>query len=340
LVSSATAPKQLDGQSTEAYGKIPLSFERNEGQTDPSVDFIARAGGYRLFLSPAEATLALRENSVQPKTRNLETGRDRGVNASTAVLRMQMVDTNKAVAVAGADELEGKVNYFIGNNPSEWHTNVPTFSRVHYTEIYDGIDLIYYGNQQQLEYDFVVAPRADSRQIALRFEGANKINVESSSGDLVVGVGEQIVRQHKPVAYQEVAGEKRKVAVSYALQPSNQVRFEIGEYDQSIPLVIDPVLVYSTYLGGSFTDLGGDIAVDSTGNAYISGYTASSNFPAAGTPAGQRGTGIDVFVTKINAAGTSLVYTAYLGGNSDEGSGGNSIAVDSSGNVYVAGDTS
>ena len=293
-IAAAPIAARTTAQVREAYGQLPLSFEANRGQADESVDFVARGPGYAVALSPTEAIFALRkadnavrndDDSARPENQQL-TFRTviRPPPSSTApstVLRMKLVGANRAATVAGQNELEGRVNYLIGSDPAKWRTNVPTFGRVRYAEVYPGIDVIYYGNQRRLEYDFVVAPGRDARAIALEFAGAQKVEVDAATGDLLVHVGGETIRQHAPVAYQEVAGGgRRKIESRYALREGGQVGFEVGEYDPSAPLVIDPVLEYSTLLGGSSADQGWDIAVDSAGNAYVVG-TPSTDFPIA-----------------------------------------------------------
>ncbi len=334
----------------EAYGQLPLSFEANRGQADKSVDFVARGPGYAVALSPTEAIFVLRK--ADNAARNDEDSRVRKISnslskpnppsalhsAPSTVLRMKLVGANRAATVAGQNKLEGRVNYLIGSDPAKWRTDVPTFGRVRYEEVYPGIDVIYYGNQRRLEYDFVVAPGRDARAIALEFAGAQKVEVDDATGDLLVQVGGETIRQHAPVTYQEVpGGGRRKIESRYALREGGQVGFEVGEYDASAPLVIDPVLEYSTFLGGSLGDQGRDIAVDSAGNAYVIGVP-SSNFPIANAFQDTSHGIQDVFVTKLNAAGSALVYSTYLGGSGyDFGLG---IAVDSSGSAYVTGQTS
>jgi hypothetical protein len=353
------APPRTTEQAREAYGQLPMSFEANRGQADESVNFVARGAGYTLALSPTEATFALSRPSADKSSGGESSpgglddrGAARRARRETrapdaprsqpppAVLRMNLVGANRAATVAGQNELEGKVNYFIGNDPAKWRTDVPTFGRVRYAEVYPGIDVVYYGNQRRLEYDFVVAPGRDAREIALEFAGAQKVEVDAETGDLLVHVGEETIRQHAPVTYQEVAGGgRREVESRYALRDGGRVEFEVGEYDTSAPLIIDPVLVYSTYLGTSEIDAGFSIAVDSAGNAYVTGYTHSTNFPTASAVQGTHGGGVsDAFVTKLNAAGSALVYSTYLGGSSDVDEGID-IAVDSAGNAYVIGTT-
>ena len=317
------------------YGKLPLSFVSNQGQTDRSVNFLARGKGYSLFLTSTAATFVMRNQSsakVDDRAPGVTTSN------SSAVLRMKIVGGNANAEVKGTDELAGKVNYFVGNDPTKWRTNVPTFSRVQYSDVYDGVDLVYYGNQRQLEYDFVVAPGKDARAIALEFSGAKHVDVEAATGDLLVQVGEKTIRQPKPFVYQDTDGGRREVEGRYAIKKGGQVGFEVGEYDQGAPLIIDPVLLYSTYLGGSGDEIGYDIALDATGNMYIAGSTTSTNFPTAGAfQSTAPGGTLDGFVTKLNPAGTALVYSTYLGGSGTDTA--LAIAVDSAGNAYVTGVT-
>ena len=354
-----SAPRTI-AQAREAFGRLPLSFEANRGQADESINFLARGPGYTLALSPTEAAFALAPQSSQlaesDQPRELvertavgdlrkagSSGASYSAPPPPTVLRMNLVGANRDAGGAGLDALEGKVNYLIGNDRTQWRTDIPTFGRVRYHEIYPGIDLVYYGNQRQLEYDFVVAPGTDAQMIALEFAGADRVEIEEATGDLLLSLGENIIRQRKPVSYQETNGARRKVESRYAIKDNGRVGFEVGEYDRSAPLIIDPVLVYSTYLGGSDFEEGSDIKVDSAGNAYICGITNSTDFPTANAIQGTFGGRIDDlvardgFVTKINAAGTAFVYSTYLGGNKDDWC--NKIAVDASGNAYVAGET-
>ena len=350
-------------QAREAYGQIEMSFEASTEQSESGVNFLARGAGYTLFLKPTEAVFALRNSDCELRNedragRSLETdARHSKANPQSAicdpqskVLRLKLAGANETAAVAGADELPGKVNYFIGDDPAKWRANIPTFGRVRYAQVYPGVDLVYYGNQRQLEYDFVVAPGRDARAVKLQFDGADKVEVDAA-GDLLLTLGETVIRQPKPVVYQEVGGSRRTVEGGYAVGADGQVGFTVGEYDASLPLVIDPVLVYSTYLGGSGTDSGNDIAVDSSGNAYICGDTTSTNFPTANAIDGTFGAGTfmgarDAFVTKLNATGTALVYSTYLGGSGNPLDGSQNgddrcfgVRVDGGGNAYVAGET-
>ncbi|HEV7473779.1 MAG TPA: SBBP repeat-containing protein, partial [Pyrinomonadaceae bacterium] len=324
-----TAPARRD--PAKAYGKLPLSFARNRGQANRRVSFIARGPGYGLFLTSDEAVLALRAASPDRSD-----GDEQEPAANPLkVLRLKFVGANRKVIVEGQNESAGKLNYFIGNNPRHWHTNIPTFSQVRYRNAYPGVDLVYHGNQQQLEYDFLVAPGASPQQIRLAFTGAQKISVDSN-GDLVLDTGAGEVYQHKPIAYQEVNGERREVAVKYKLE-GNDVTFETGGYDQQRRLVIDPIFVFSSFLGGVSAEQGLGIAVDAQGSAYLTGSTTSTDFPVPGGPETVKAAFNDAFVVKLNAAGTALVYGTYFGGNGDDL--GNAIAIDAQGNAYVVGST-
>ena len=364
LTSHPTPPQTgtATEQARESYGRLPLSFEANRGQAGEAADFVARGGGYTLSLTPTEAVFSLARRSDE-QSRNDEPSPDRNDDVgaarrsrretgtpnahrsrqpSPAVLRMSLVGASRSAKVAGLDKLEGKVNYLIGNDPAKWRTEVPTFGRVRYAEVYPGIDVVYYGNQRRLEYDFVVAPGRDARTIELEFAGAETVEVDAATGDLLLRVGEETVRQHAPVTYQETAGGgRREVESRYALRDGGQVRFEVGEYDRSRALVIDPTLVYSTFFGGSAIEQAPLIAVDSVGNAYVTGTTSSTNFPTTVGAFDTTNNGSfdprDVFVMKLNSTGSGLIYSTYLGGNSiDQGLG---IAVDPAGNVYVTGQT-
>jgi hypothetical protein len=248
---------------------------------------------------------------------------------------MKFVGANQAPHVTGADELPGKNNYLIGNNPRKWRTNVPTYAKIKYESVYPGVDAIFYGNQRQIEYDFVVAPGADPKIIKLGFQGAKALNI-SPDGDLVLQTNGGEIRQSKPVIYQEADGVRRNVEGGYVLIDKTTIAFKMGDYDRSRPLVIDPVLVYSTFLGGSLADAVQDVAVDAAGNTYLTGYTTSINFPHAGVISdSSHNGGDDVFVTKLNAAGTTALYSTYLGGSNDEN--GLGIALDSLANAYITG---
>ena len=310
--------------------RLPLSFEANYGQTNPEVDFIARGSGYTIFLTPRQAVLMLREAA------SLTQRRGQGP-ARAIVLRLQLVGAAQP-HIASLDKLPGNVNYIRGSDPVRWRTNIPTYAEVRYKGIYPGIDLAYYGNQHQLEYDFIVRPGADPERIVLAFEGAEKIEVDHQ-GDLVLHVAGGAVRHRRPVVYQEVDGTRREIAGGYMLKGARGVGFTLAEYDKSRPLVIDPVLFYSSYLGGADDDDTSGIAVDSNGFTYVTGGTVSIDFPTtAGAVQVSRANLTDTFVTKLDPGGSALVYATYLGGTGNDE--GRSIAVDGAGNAYIVGGTS
>ncbi len=316
--------QKTEARGSEAYGRLPIRFEANDGQIDSKVKFLSRGGGYGLFLTQSETVLTLRRESSS------------SVADAQSTVRMKLIGADPAPQMEGLDRLPGRSNYIIGRDASRWRRNVESFAKVRYRSVYTGIDLTYYGNQRQIEYDFVVAPGADPNMIRLGFVGLDQANI-GAQGDLVLKTANGEIRQRKPVAYQEVDGVRREVASGYALKDKREVGFELGEYDHTRPLVIDPVMAYSTYLGGgSDANYPGNIAVDAAGNAYVTGLTYSVDFPTSNplqpNPAGNG----DVFVAKLNPEG-SLVYSTYLGGSGyDEGLG---IAVDEDGNAYLTGRT-
>ena len=302
-------------QVSAAYGQLPLSFEANQGQTDTQVNFLSRGSGYTLFLTPSEAVLSLAAGDMND------------------VVRMRIVGADPDAPSTGLKTQAGHTNYLIGDDPSQWHTEVANYGKVEYQNVYSGIDLVYYGNQRRLEYDFVVAPRADPNVIELAFDGVRSMELGRGGNLILHTAGGDLVKD-APVVYQEIDGSRHTIAGRYLLD-DGQVRFEVGTYDHSLPLVIDPILSYSTYLGGKGIDHGYSIAVDATGNAYVTGDTNSINFPTKNPLQASNGGYGDVFVSKLNATGTALVYSTYLGGSNTDV--GKSIAVDSSGNAYVAG---
>ncbi len=334
-VRAAISSKQLQA----AYAKLPLSFEANFGQTDSSVKFLSRGSGYSLFLTPTQAVLALSTPQGKPKTISHEPAvkpQLTAANTSSTVVRMQLLESNQQPKVTGLEPLPGIVNYFLGNDPKQWHRNIPTYAKVQYEQVYPGVDMVYYGNQGLLEYDFMMAPGTNPNIIKLALDGVEQLEVNDQQ-ELVLHTAGGEVKLHQPLAYQQVNGLKKAIASHYVLQGKNQVGFQVATYDRSQPLIIDPVLSYSTYLGGN-NDRATRIAVDSSGNAYITGETFSTNFPTQ-NPFQATFAGVsDAFVAKLDATGSALIYSTYLGGsNQDESIG---ITVDSWGNAYVTGVTS
>lgn len=328
----------------EHYGQLPLIFEVNSGQSPEQVDFLARGHGYTLLLAPTEARLS----SHLPQSTGEERERPSGApspiasggvntNPKLLTLSMKLVGANSHAAKKGLDELPGKVNYFLGNDSAKWRSNVATYAKVEYQGVYPGIDLVYRGDQRELEYDFVVAPGANPSVISLDFQGADELDVDAQ-GDLVIqtAVG-RILQLRQPLVYQEVAGARQRIPAVYIFN-NNRVSFRIAAYDTAKALVIDPVFAYSTRLGGSDDDAGYAIAVDAGGNAYVTGDTESLDFPCAKPLQRASGGSTDVFVAKLSADGSTLLYSTYLGGSgADVGYG---IALDPAGNIYLTGDTS
>jgi len=389
-------------QLAESYGRLPLSFEVNDGQTDNQVKFLSRGQGYTLFLTSSEAVLATTvQKSVaqgsftNPRWRTalpgsfhlllpaeFETtstilGQVRAPGAQPpphAVLHMKLVGANLSPKVAGQNELPGRTNYFIGDDPQKWRTNILAYAKVKYADVYPGVDLVYYGNQRQLEYDFVVAPGADPGVIRLRVAGdgiyggppgrgehheGSHLHIDAN-GDLVIETHGGKFDFHKPVVYQPApenyesyrmgrasgrlqmitgklphAINRKYIDGHYVLKGEDQVSFKLAAYDVSQPIVIDPVLNYSTYLGGSDFDQGFAIATDRLGNAYVTGETCSVNFPTANAMQPTYHGFCDAFVTKLKPSGSAAVYSTYIGGSGEDAGFG--IALDLAGNAYVAG---
>ena len=429
---SKAAGQELDPASQAkvqaAYARLPLAFEANQGQADKKVKFLSRSSAYRLFLSSTEAvfqwrhggfrkekpaTSAKRSESI-PGTQKSQSTPSEIDSPELVALSLKLAGANQAPQMEGLDQLRGKSHYFTGNDFRQWHAAVPTYAKVRYRSVYPGIDVVYYGNQQQLEYDFIIAPGSDPKRIVLSFEGATntrggvRLRLDAN-GDLLVRAGEAELRQFKPVVYQESDGIRRTIAGRYVLKGRRQAGFELGDYDHSKPLVVDPVISYfstglgegggriafdpagnayltgtnvtcrpnrfsnynpcldafvakldpsgtevlsRTYLGGSRSDSGADIAIDEAGNLYLTGVTSSADFPT--TPGAFQsiylgGTcknlGVtpttrpceDLFIAKLNPTGTELIYSTYLGGSSSEYASG--IALDVLGNAYVTGAT-
>lgn len=311
--------KPVKAFAVAEFGKLPLAFEQNQGQTNSDVDYFARGRSYAMFLTRGGATMTL----TKP-------GSDR-----SDVLRMNLAGANAVSVVTPESQLPGKVNYLTGDS-SQWKTGIAQFARVRYQGVYPGVDLVYYGSQGQLEYDFVVQPGASADRVAFQMEGTTGIRV-AADGELRLQLANGEVRWKRPEAYQVINGRRRAVAAEYAVV-GNAVAFRLGEYDHSHPLVIDPMLVFGTYLGGADTSMGDAIAVDSAHNVYIAGVANSSQYPVTENAYDKVHKGNqDAFLTKLSADGKSLIYSTYLGGSDNDSA--NTLAVDSAGEVYVGGGT-
>jgi hypothetical protein len=337
----------------QSYARLPMSFEPNLGQSDEQVSFLSRGSGYNLFLTPEESVLVLRKDKT-PQNRSSLQGPPHLRHAPSksetqSVVRMRYLGADSRVKIAGTNELPGRSNYLNSRDPGKWRTDIAQYAKVEYHDIYPGIDLVYYGNgtgrDARLEHDFVVRPGGDPTNIRLGFEGVERVELDES-GDLLLWLpeGGKLI-QHAPALYQESGGEKKFVEGGYVILgstsegPDNQpgIGFRIAEYDPGKTLYIDPQLSYSTYLGGSDYDFGYGIAVDTSGCAYVTGWTYSTDFPTRKPIQSGNAGGIDVFVAKLNASGNAMLYSTYVGGSGDDF--GTGIAVDGTGAAYVTGYT-
>jgi len=359
-------PSAASAQKTQAlvnYSRLPLSFEPNRGQAGSPVKFLSRGSAYNLLLTDNEALLALQKQRRKNDGAGGQGNKARLEPTGQTNLRLRFEGANPAAIVSGEDELPGKSNYFIGNDPHQWRSGIPNYARVRYHQVYPGIDVLYYGNQGRLEYDFVVAPGARPQQIGLVIEGAEKLETDAA-GNLVLHVDGGAVRFEKPLVYQEIEGQRREIAGGGYLLDKGRVTFRVGDYDHRQPLIIDPVLAFSTYLGGSgdelfiLSNIDGAIALDSTGDIYVAGETLSTSFAFPGFPAsgykqscGTDGTCnstapggpySDIFIAKLNSTASTVLAFTYLGGSGRDilaltsASGG--LVVDTTG-VYVSGTT-
>jgi hypothetical protein len=324
------------------FGQLPLSFEINKGQLDEAVKFMSHGAGYDLFLTANETVLRVNKPRAQQVDKLKDLSRtnsapDDNVREGT-VLRLKLIGASSSPQIEGQEELPGKVNYFIGNDPAKWRRNVPTYRKAYFKEVYPGVDLVYYGQHRELEYDFVVAAGANPKVIRFNVEGAEQIRLDKT-GKLLLGLKHGDVSLHKPVIYQlDENGSRREVKGTYVIN-GNEVRFKLDRFDSSKPLVIDPVLSYSTLIGSSSNDTALGIAIDSQGSAYITGSTDGTNFPTTSGAFKSISTRGGAFVTKLDATGSSLIYSTYLNGI-DGVTNGLGIAVDSAGNAHVTGTTS
>jgi Beta-propeller repeat/Abnormal spindle-like microcephaly-assoc'd, ASPM-SPD-2-Hydin len=328
--SAAQSPvaAQPLNRHTADYARLPLTFEANQGQAGSDIKFISHGQGYTALLTAGGMVLSLRGNAATSSATPNGTG--------AATVQFALAGASRHVTVSGENPQPGRVNYFLGNDSTRWLTNVPIYGRVRCANVYPGIDLVYYGSNQQLEYDFEVRPGADPQKIQFAIQGASDLQLDAN-GNLVLSLGNGEIQLQSPVVYQQSGGERTPVNGSYVVTDATHIAFQLGNYDSTKPLVIDPVLSYSTYLGGSGADQSNGIAVDSSGNVYVAGYTNAVDFPV--TTLGTLAANADhIFVAKLNSTGTSLVYADYIGGNSDDY--GIALVLDSSNDVYVTGSTS
>jgi len=317
--------KQPTAENLNQLSRRAVVFESNQGQTDQRVKFLSRGAGYTLFLTLTEAVLSLRQKRDQ----------------QPAVVRMKMAGANRSPEVVGDTKLPARVSYFSGRDAAGSKSNVETYARIKYREVYPGIDLVYYGKQQQLEYDFIVAPHHDPGKIRINFSGARRVALDPT-GALVIHTDAGQIRQQPPIAYQQLGDVRQTVAAAYSLKNNGEVVFKIGDYDRTKTLVIDPVIDYSTYLGGNGQEEANDIAIDSKGFLYVTGWTSSVNFPVEQAIKGNLTGATDAFISMIDPSlgPNSLVSSTYWGQASGAGfSEGRAITIDSQNYVYVVGIT-
>jgi uncharacterized repeat protein (TIGR01451 family) len=324
----------------DEYTNVPPWFEVNVGQSDMQVKFLSRMRGYAAYILNDGVVLSLwgSKSTAKPESKTGALGQGvPGPKVINSSVRIRLKGANRSTDIDGEEGLPSKSNYFLGSNPGKWYRDVNHYSKVRHRDVYQGIDLVYHGSQSQLEYDFIVAPHANPGVIRLNYEGARGVEIDSQ-GDLVVNTRTGVVRQHKPIVYQEEGGRTTLVEASYIRVGKNEVGFSLANYDRNRSLTIDPVISYSTYLGGRLVDEAYGVAVDNSGNAYITGETLSADFPVtAGSLQTPPSAGNDVFVAKLNSNGGGLAYATYLGGRKDDV--GYGIGVDQSGSAYVTGST-
>jgi len=314
-----------NGPVTHTALKRALRFEPNVGQSEAATQFVARGSDYTMLLTGTQMVMLL-DDRANPKSQDFK---------SRTAVKMSLVSGSNSGAVEQKSILPSVTNYYLGREARNWHTAVPNYGKVSFNEVYPGIDVVYYGQEGKLEYDFVVRPGADPGRIRLKFSGADSLRV-NPSGDLVVKAGDREIIQRKPFIYQQIGGTRRQVSGEYrVIKGTQEVHLALAMYDRSLTLVIDPVVVWATYLGGTTNDYGQGVSVDSSGAAYVVGKTSGS-FPLLNPTQGSAGGGIDVFVTKYSSGGT-LVYSTYIGGAGDDTE--TSIAVQPTGEAYITGTT-
>lgn len=327
---TAQIPLLNDAVLPDTLPQMPVYFEANMGQVDSSYDFFARWNGHTLYLRDSEAIFVPHYSARD----------DGSANTEKVPLQLNLIDGNPSPSAIGEHRQRGTSHYLIGRDAEKWRTDVPHFGRVRYRNVYDGIDLIYYGNHQRLEYDFVLAPHADPAKIQLLFTPLEGLTVDPT-GDLLLHTHDGTIRQHAPVVYQIINDRWVDVTARYQLLEDGVVGFEIGAYDPAYQLTIDPVIEYSTYVGGSEPDDVWDVAADNAGYAYLTGRTESADFVTSAGVLGDTLAGpTDAYVVKVDTNSTgveSLVYATYVGGNAGDHAW--AIDIDASGNVYIAGST-
>jgi hypothetical protein len=321
LQVSLYSQKSLNNTAAGLNG-LPISFEENHGQVDSNVRYLAHAGKSAIYFTPNEAVLALysRDSKKQP---------------ALSALRMRWIGANEHSEMVAERPLPGRINYLIGRDPARWHTGLPTYGQVRYRDLFPGVDAVFFGKDGEIEYDLVLRPGTDPEKISFGLEGVQSMKL-AGNGDLVLQLANGEVRHRRPMVYQENDGARRWLSAHYVIHNNKTIGYEIAGVNRKLPLVIDPTLLYSTYIGSNTPDSVNSVAVDQFGQAYITGSTVFG-FPTK-NPAQGNQLGTDAFVTKLSANGGSLIYSTILGGSSDDV--GNAIAIDRFGSAYVAGETS
>lgn len=341
-------PNNLHQPSTVAkshilanFAKIPLAFEVNNGQVDNQVKYLSRNHGYNLFFTPTALVFSFQSAMPAEQKHGKSPLTNVPLKTNNEVIHVDFVGANVNPTISGAEKLQTTSNYFLGKDPKAWHTNISNFARVNYKNLYPGINATFYGNQDRLEYDINIAPNVDPKAFRLNFQGMKNITI-NKNGDLVLtALSGKSISMHKPIVYQEINGTKKTISGNFVIV-NNQVGFNIGAYDKTKPLIIDPILYYSSYLGSaSNLNIQAGIAIDDFGSAYIIGTTTDANFPVINPYQGTMNGSTAAVVTKFNVSGDSLIYSTFLGANQSDGSttDGFGIAVDSAHNAYVTGDT-
>ncbi len=335
-------------------GRLPLSFEPNAGQAAPEARYMVHSAGGTLLFTSSGVTISLPDEKGASATAGYKNGHLNALQSticdpqSFSTVGLHFIGASSATSIASGQVLPGKVNYLLGKDRAKWHTGLPTYGSIAYSELYPGISLDYSGTDGRLKGTYTVDPDADPTNIRWRYDGANSVSVDKD-GNLQIAINNSKLKtqnskltEHAPVAWQEIAGKRIAVSVRYEIAKDGNIGFALGEYDRTRPLIIDPTLTYSTYLGGFYGEGAADIALDATGNIYVTGGTSSSDFPTTpGVFQPVWGGQSDAFVAKLSADGSTLIYSTFLGGDGeiDGGDVGQSISVDAAGNATIGGST-
>lgn len=325
---SVSAHSALPAVPSSPFSSLPLTFEPNDGQLTRAVRFLARAPGYTLFLTSKGAVMETQS----------------GAGAAPSIVRMRYLGARHARRIAGIRRQPARVNYFLGRTRRDWHVNIPTYAQVEYRDLYPGIDLVFGGSAAGPEYDWIVHPGADLARVALSVQGAGRLHVDGQ-GNLAGAAG---VLQRAPVLYQTVRGRRHRVSGGFSVVSGTTVKLTAGNFDHARPLVVDPTLAYSSRVGGGNGEGGYSLAIDRSGNTYVTGDTSSANFPVVDPVDPSLHTSasclhmlmptcVDAFVLKLSAGGGKLIFSTYIGGQGDDY--GHGVALDKSGDIYVAGST-